>query len=228
MNQENPIRVPSGDAELIACAQKGEERAFEALFNSYKRRVYHLCLRMTGNTSDAEETTQETFLTLFRKIHTFRGESSFSTWLLRVAMNIVLMRRRKRRPDEISLETGNEADESEQQQQDFGSPDRSLENVAQRISLESAIAELPEGYRVVFELHDVLGYQHHEIAEIMGFSVGNSKSQLFKARMRLRKLLGPSLRPQRTTSPPVASKSEVREAKDEPERPRFFCRCPQN
>jgi RNA polymerase sigma-70 factor (ECF subfamily) len=205
MNQENhPIRVPSPDAELIARAQKGEEKAFEALFHSYKRRVYHLCLRMTGNPFDAEETTQETFLMLFRKVHTFRGESSFSTWLLRVAMNIVLMRRRKRKLNEISLEGGTEVEDSEHPQVEFGAPDTTLESMAERVSLQSAIEELPEGYRRVFELHDVLGYQHHEIAEILGCSIGNSKSQLFKARVRLRKLLGPSLRPRRSTAAVVA------------------------
>lgn len=213
MNQESPLKaVLTSDTDLIARAQKGEEKAFEALFHTYKRRVFRLCLRMVGNVSDAEELTQEAFLTLFRKIQTFRGESAFSTWLLRVAMNVVLMRRRKKKLQEVPIDTDNENDDPEWIPTEYGVHDAVLEGLADRVCLEAAVAELPPGYRQVFELHDVLGCQHHEIAEILGYSVGNSKSQLHKARLRLRKLLGPSLRPRRR----MAAAVKATELEEEP------------
>jgi len=160
---------------------------------------------MAGNAADAEETTQEAFLTLFRKIHTFRGESAFSTWLLRITLNILLMRRRKKKLPEVPIEAGNDEEESEWTRSEFGSYDPKLEGAIDRHQLEIAIAELPIGYRQVFELHDVMGYQHHEISEILGYSEGNSKSQLHKARLRLRKLLGNAMRPRRRTSTKVST-----------------------
>ena len=210
MDQEKTALT--SDAELIARAQKGEEKAFEALFHIYKRRVFRLCLRMVGNVSDAEELTQEAFLTLFRKIQTFRGESAFSTWLLRVAMNIVLMRRRKKKLQEVPIDSENENEDPEWAPTEYGAADSVLEGRWYRVCLEAAVAELPPGYRQVFELHDVLGHQHHEIAEILGYSVGNSKSQLHKARLRLRKLLGPRLRPRRRTARAVKATELEEEA----------------
>jgi RNA polymerase sigma-70 factor (ECF subfamily) len=204
---QQPSHPPAliGHDDLIARAQRGDEKAFEALFHTYKRRVYSLCLRMTGIAADAEEATQEAFLTLFRKIHTFRGESAFSTWLLRITLNIMLMRRRKKRLPEVPIEAGNDEEESEWTRSEFGSHDPKLEGVINRHQLDMAIAELPTGYRQVFELHDVMGYQHHEISEILGYSEGNSKSQLHKARMRLRKLLGSHMRPRRRTTTKVST-----------------------
>jgi RNA polymerase sigma-70 factor, ECF subfamily len=191
LHQENqqPQGSP-GDAELIARAQQGDEGAFEALYHAHKRRVYRLCLRMVGNPAEAEELTQEAFLRLFRKIHTFRGESAFSTWLHRLTVNIVLMRLRKKTPNEISVETSEESEQSDRPPVEFGALDLELGGTLDRVSLETAVAKLPEGYRQVFVYYDVLGYEHHEIAAMMDCSVGNSKSQLHKARMRLRKLLG--------------------------------------
>ena len=196
MNQENHSTSASPrDAELISRAQKGEESAFEALFHAYKKRIYLLCLRMIGNAAEAEELTQEAFLQLFRKIHTFRGESAFSTWLHRVAMNISLMRLRKRKKTmDIPMENGDGADKTERPERQFGSADLALTGAIDRMCLDLAVAKLPEGYKRVFELHDVLGYEHNEIAEMLGCSVGNSKSQLHKARLRLRKLLGAGFR----------------------------------
>jgi len=182
------------DAELIARAQRGEESAFEALYHAHKRRVYHLCFRMIGNTAEAEELTQEAFLRVFRKIHMFRGDSAFSTWLHRLSVNVVLMRLRKKRVTEISFESGDDNQESERPPRDFGAPDLSLTGVVDRLTLKRAVAKLPKGCRKVFVLHDVLGCEHHEIAAKLGYTIGNSKSQLHKARMRLRKLLGTSLR----------------------------------
>ncbi len=195
MNQEDQsMTARFSDAELIARAQRGEESAFEALYHAHKRRVYHLCFRMIGNTAEAEELTQEAFLRVFRKIHMFRGDSAFSTWLHRLSLNVVLMRLRKKRVTEISFESGDDNQESERPPRDFGAPDLSLTGVVDRLTLKRAVAKLPKGCRKVFVLHDVLGCEHHEIAAKLGYTIGNSKSQLHKARMRLRKLLGTSLR----------------------------------
>jgi len=195
VSQENQSMPTSfSDAELIARAQRGEESAFEALYHAHKRRVYHLCFRMIGNTAEAEELTQEAFLRVFRKIHMFRGDSAFSTWLHRLSVNVVLMRLRKKRVTEISFECGDDNQESERPPRDFGAPDLSLTGVVDRLTLKRAVAKLPKGCRKVFVLHDVLGCEHHEIAAKLGYSIGTSKSQLHKARMRLRRLLGTSLR----------------------------------
>ena len=140
---------------------------------------------MTGNTAEAEDLTQEAFLQLFRKISTFRGESAFSTWLHRLSVNVVLMHLRKKGLQQVSLD---EVDTSQDEpvKRDYGDDDRRLTGSVDRIGLQRAIADLPPGYRAVFVLHDVEGYEHNEIAEIMHCSVGNSKSQLHKARMKLR------------------------------------------
>jgi RNA polymerase sigma-70 factor (ECF subfamily) len=183
--QKTPAPKAASETQLIARAQQGDEGAFTALFETHKRRVYSLCLRMTGNTAEAEDLAQEAFLQLFRKISTFRGESAFSTWLHRLAVNVVLMRLRKKGLQQISLD---EVDTSQDEpvKRDYGDDDRRLTGSVDRIGLQRAIADLPPGYRAVFVLHDVEGYEHNEIAEIMSCSVGNSKSQLHKARMKLR------------------------------------------
>jgi RNA polymerase sigma-70 factor (ECF subfamily) len=178
------------EAEAIRQASKGDRSVFEYIYRLHSRRVYALCLRMVGNTAEAEDLTQEAFLLLFRKIHTFRGESAFSTWLHRLAVNLVLMRLRKKSPPIGSIEaTPDPEDEAASPSIDTGEPDLLLEGVIDRINLKRCIAQLPVGYRSIFVLHDIQGYQHNEIAEILGRSVGDSKSQLHKARMRLRELL---------------------------------------
>ncbi len=192
MNQDTPTSSASScDAEIIQRAQKGEEKAFEAIFNTYKRKIYYLCLRMIGgNTAEAEELTQEAFMQVFRKIQSFRGESSFSTWLHRVSVNVVLMRLRKKKPIETPIDDAEECQQSERPPKEFGAPDVQLTGLVDRVWIERAVAKLPKGCRQVFLLHDVLGCEHNEIAAMLDYSVGNSKSQLHKARMRLRKLLG--------------------------------------
>ena len=177
----------STETQTIRLAQIGDAAAFERIFQMYGRRVYALCLRMVRNTAEAEDLTQEAFLQLFRKIRTFRGESAFSTWLHRVAVNVVLMRLRKKNLTEIPLENDNE--EEDRYKNEIGAPDPMLSGAIDRIHLDRAIDELAPGYRRTFMLHDVEGYEHKEIAELLGCSVGNSKSQLHKARMRLRNLL---------------------------------------
>jgi RNA polymerase sigma-70 factor (ECF subfamily) len=190
--------IETGDvpeAESIRRAQQGDSAAFERLYRQHSRRVYSLCLRMVGNTAEAEDLTQEAFLQLFRKISTFRGESAFSTWLHRMAVNVVLMKLRKKSGKEASLEQLTEPDEeSGTPRRDFGTLDLKLAGSIDRVHLERAVEQLPPGYKTVFVLHDVQGYEHNEIAEIMGCSIGNSKSQLHKARMRLRDLLQEELR----------------------------------
>ena len=192
---ETPGELP--EAEAIRLAQAGNAAAFERLYRLHNRRVYSLCLRMVGNTAEAEDLTQEAFLQLFRKIATFRGESAFSTWLHRLAVNVVLMRLRKKSATESSLDEMTEPDEeSGGPRRDFGMPDLRLSGSIDRVNLQRAVEQLPPGYKAVFVLHDVQGYEHNEIAEIMGCSVGNSKSQLHKARTRLRDLLQEDLRAQ--------------------------------
>src|SRR5436305_3957143 len=178
------------EAEAIRLAQAGDAAAFEFLYQLHSRRVYALCLRMVNNPADAEDLMQEAFLQLFRKIGTFRGESAFSTWLHRMTVNVVLMRLRKKSLPVASLEETTEPDEDTGgPRRDVGAPDLRLSGAVDRVNLERSIGKLPPGYRTVFVLHDVQGYEHNEIAEIMGCSVGNSKSKLPKARTRSRDLL---------------------------------------
>jgi RNA polymerase sigma-70 factor (ECF subfamily) len=182
------------EEDMIRLAQEGDSTAFEQLYRRYSGRVYAICLRMVRIESEAEDLTQEAFLLLFRKIHTFRGEARFSTWLHRLTINLVLMWLRKRRHPEVSLDTILEPGEEESRPPvEFGAPDLRLNGVVDRLHLNGAIEQLPDGYKEMFLLHDVEGYEHHEIAEILGCSAGNSKSQLYKARVRLRKLLRQAL-----------------------------------
>lgn len=185
------------EATAIRHAQAGDSAAFEFLYQLHGRRVYALCLRMVNNPADAEDLAQEAFLQLFRKISTFRGESAFSTWLHRMTVNVVLMRLRKKSLPTDSLEETIDPDaENSAPKRDVGAPDLRLSGAVDRVNLERSIEKLPPGYRTVFVLHDVQGYEHNEIAGIMGCSVGNSKSQLHKARTRLRELLQEEIRDQ--------------------------------
>ena len=179
-----------GEAEAIEKAKQGDAEAFQALYDRHKRRVYSLCLRMTANTAEAEDLTQEAFLQLYRKIGTFRGESAFSTWLHRLSVNVVLMHLRKKGLPVVSLEETTQASgEEDTPKKDFGTEDVVLAGSIDRLQLQKAVDSLPPGYRTIFVLHDVEGYEHNEIAGIVGCSIGNSKSQLHKARMKLRDLL---------------------------------------
>jgi len=177
------------EADAIHRAQQGDSDSFEALYTFHKRRVYSLCLRMTGNTAEAEDLTQEAFLQLYRKIATFRGESAFSTWLHRLSVNVVLMHLRKKGLPEVSLQETLEPTDEDGPRKDIGSHDQVLDGSLDRVNLQRAVETLPPGYRIIFVLHDIEGYEHNEIAEMMGCSIGNSKSQLHKARMKLREVL---------------------------------------
>ena len=179
----------NAEARAIEEAKRGSAEAFETLYRSHKRRIYSLCLRMTGNPADAEDLTQEAFLQMFRKIGTFRGESAFSTWMHRLAVNMVLMRLRKKGIVTSSLDEPADSENEDSRKREIGAEDEVLTGAVDRMVLERAMQALPPGYRTVFYLHDVEGYEHKEIAGIIGCSVGNSKSQLHKARMKLRELL---------------------------------------
>jgi RNA polymerase sigma-70 factor, ECF subfamily len=172
------------EAEAVEGAKQGDVECFEFLYGLHKRRVYSLCLRMIHDVQAAEDLTQDAFLQLFRKIASFRGESAFSTWLHRLTFNIILMRLRKRGLQEVSLDEP--VDTTEEAPRNYGCEDQNLAGSIDRVILERTVASLPPGYRIAFVLHDVEGYEHNEIAEMLGCSVGNSKSQLHKARVRLR------------------------------------------
>src|SRR5215210_4759455 len=175
----------ASDYELAQRAAAGDMQAFDELFRLYRRLVYGLSLRMTQDVAEAEDVTQEVFVLLFRKIGGFRGEANFTTWLHRLTVNQVLMRLRKnksRREDALE-------DENLQPHDSVRPASPKASQMIDRITLESAIAKLPPGYRAAFILHDVEGYEHEEVARILGCAVGTSKSQLHKARTKLRKLL---------------------------------------
>jgi RNA polymerase sigma-70 factor (ECF subfamily) len=149
---------------------------------------------MTKDVAEAEDLTQEAFLQVFRCVGSFRGDSAFSTWLYRVAVNTVLMKlRRRKAPPLVSLDEPVSA-ESPSLKRDVGRADLRLSGAIDRIALRRAMQELPEGCRQIFALHEVEGYQHHEIAKMLDCSVGNSKSQLHKAKMKMRDLLFPKRR----------------------------------
>jgi RNA polymerase sigma-70 factor (ECF subfamily) len=177
--------APLSDLALAIAAADGDMGAFEQLYTRHNRRVYSLCLRMTQNVAEAEDLAQEAFIQLFRKIGSFRGESAFTTWLHRLTVNQVLMHFRKKR---VKLErTTEEGDTPVQIVR--GTEDPNKMPVLDRIGLDHALKQLPPGYRSVFVLHDIEGHEHEEVAKILGVAVGTSKSQLHKARMKLRRLL---------------------------------------
>jgi RNA polymerase sigma-70 factor, ECF subfamily len=188
LKSNGPDSSPMTDA--VRLAQQGDAGAFELIYQQHSRRVYALCLRTVRDPIEAQDLVQDVFMRVFRKIQTFRGESAFSTWLHRLAANVVLMHLRRKSPPTVSIEAAPDLDdESSSPAIDVGAPDLLLEGSIDRVTLDRCIERLPPGYRAIFVLHDIQGYQHDEIAEIVGRSVGDSKSQLHKARMRLRELL---------------------------------------
>ncbi|HUX45509.1 MAG TPA: sigma-70 family RNA polymerase sigma factor [Terracidiphilus sp.] len=186
---------PYGD-DAVARAQAGDHGAFAHLYGLHKRRIYSLCLRMVNNVAEAEDLTQEAFLQLHRKIGTFRGDSAFSTWMHRLAVNVVLMHLRKKGLALTSLDEAMEPTQDDGPGRSFGAPDLMLTGSIDRLALERAVADLPPGYRLIFVLHDIEGYEHNEIATMLECSIGNSKSQLHKARLKLRDALRTSLQGQ--------------------------------
>src|SRR5215217_9794533 len=177
--------APNSDLALAVAAGKGDMSAFEKLYERHNRRVYSLCLRMTQNAAEAEDLAQEAFIQLFRKIGSFRGDSAFTTWLHRLTVNQCLMHFRKRT---VKFEKTTEEGETPVQIVS-GTANPEKMRIVDKIALDNAIDQLPTGYKNVFVLHDVEGFEHEEVARILGCSVGTSKSQLHKARLKLRKLL---------------------------------------
>lgn len=175
----------AADFELAVAAGKGDMTAFEEIYSRHHRRVYSICLRMLQNTSEAEDLTQDVFIQLYRKIGSFRGDSAFTTWLHRMTVNQVLMHFRKRT---VKFEKTTEEGETPEQIV-TGSTNPHKMQIVDKIALDNAIEQLPNGYKNVFVLHDVEGFEHEEVARILGCSVGTSKSQLHKARLKLQKLL---------------------------------------
>jgi RNA polymerase sigma-70 factor, ECF subfamily len=188
VTEATAARPRSSEHQLISRAIKGEEVAFAELFESHKNHVYSLCLRMTGNVAEAEDLTQDAFIQVFRKLGTFRGDSALSTWIYRVAVNTALMHFRKKALRQVSLDQRPSQD-APKEKFDFCQDDGRLRGTVDRIALIRAIGDLPQGYRTIFILHDVEGYGHQEIARLLKCSVGNSKSQLHKARLKIREAL---------------------------------------
>jgi RNA polymerase sigma-70 factor, ECF subfamily len=184
--EQTPLNISKAtDFELAQVASKGNMAAFEEIYKRHHRRVYSICLRMLQNASEAEDLTQDVFIQLYRKIGSFRGDSAFTTWLHRMTVNQVLMHFRKRT---VKFEkTTEEGDTPEQIVSGTSNPEKM--RIVDKIALDNAIEQLPAGYKNVFVLHDVEGFEHEEVARILGCSVGTSKSQLHKARLKLQKLL---------------------------------------
>jgi RNA polymerase sigma-70 factor (ECF subfamily) len=172
--------------DVLVRAQAGDPDAFSQLYLQHKKRVFAICIGMVRDFSLAEDLTQETFLQLHCKLTCFRGESLFTTWLHRMTVNIVLMRLRKRVLPVVSLDQMMTDIPEEHVGRGFGTYDRTQTGVVDRVAIERAVDTLAPGYRKFFILHDVHGFEHREIASMEGCSLGNSKSQLHKARRALR------------------------------------------
>ncbi len=198
--------------DVIRRAQQGDSDAFSTLFHAHKSRIYSLCLRMTNNTAEAEDLAQDAFLQVFRKLSSFRGDSALSTWLYRIAVNTVLMHFRKKSLIQVSLDEPytSKNDNAKQVRREYGIKDDRLVGSVARLALTRAISELPEGYRTIFLLHEVEGYEHQEIADLLGCSVGNSKSQLHKAKLRIRDFL--ACPPATRTGRPSSTRNESQSA----------------
>jgi RNA polymerase sigma-70 factor (ECF subfamily) len=191
VNRDSNSTATNLGSDLIERARQGDAEAFAALFHAHKARIYALCLRMTKNVTEAEDLVQDAFLHVFRKLSTFRGDSALSTWIYRIAINTVLMNFRRKSFSQVSLDEpyGNHED-AKPIRREYAARDGRLDSCITRLVLTRAISALPCGSREIFLLHEVQGYEHHEIAKMLGCSVGNSKSQLHRAKLRLRHFLG--------------------------------------
>ena len=177
--------VKAADLDLVRRCKQGDATAFEELYRAHSARLYSLLLRMVGGAEDAEDLLQDVFLQAHRKLDSFRGDSSLGTWLYRLAVNQCLDYLRGRQ-SKMSRVTESFEDEAVQEP---ASPAPVVPAAISRVDLERAIARLPEGCRLAFVLHDVEGFAHHEVAGLLGISEGTSKSQVHKARLKLRLML---------------------------------------
>lgn len=187
--QRQPLLFPSksvtvgvGDTALVASVQAGDVDAFEALYKQHAARIYSLASRMAGSPDEGEDLVQEIFLQAYRKLGSFKGDASVGTWLYRLAINHCLdfVRGRRAKMGRVT-DTLDAAGSFE--------PVSPRETPLARLDLERAIEQLPPGCREAFVLHDVEGFDHKEVARLLGIAEGTSKSQVFKARMKLRGLL---------------------------------------
>lgn len=180
--RSNVVRAPMGDSADVALAAAGDRQAFERLYRTHANRVFTLCARMSGSRSRGEELTQDVFVRTWEKLPQFRGESAFSTWLHRLAVNVVLNARK------IEGKHASRTEQSDVEDERRDEMSRAPLHI-ERMDLAQAISGLPEGARKVFVLHDIEGYKHEEIAEMMGITSGGSKAQLHRARLLLREAL---------------------------------------
>jgi RNA polymerase sigma-70 factor, ECF subfamily len=174
--------VRSADIELVERCRRNEPGAFEDLYRLHAGRVYNLTCRFAGNPTDGEDLLQEIFVLVFRKLGSFKGESALSTWIYRLATNHCLDHVRSR-----AARARQATDPLEESDVTVSTTSRPLR--AERLDLERAIAQLPDGYRAAFVLHDVEGFEHHEVAALLGIAEGTSKSQVHKARLKIREYL---------------------------------------
>jgi len=173
-------RLTPSEADLVHSAQQGDRSAFEWLYRTHVGRVYAICLRMSGESGQAEDLTQEIFIRTWKKLGSFQYKSAFSSWLYRLAINVILSHRQQRGRHRLS-----QIDDEEIALVETGGN----RNPAGAIDLERAIAALPSGARTVFVLHDIEGYEHDEIAELTRTAPGTTKAQLHRARKLLREML---------------------------------------
>jgi RNA polymerase sigma-70 factor, ECF subfamily len=178
----------AAELALVQRCRQGELGAFEELYRAHAGRIYGLAMRMLGNAADAEDLLQEIFLAAHRKLETFRGEAALGTWLYRLATNQILDHVRSRAARTGQLTDG--LDDASLLPDAMGH--RLGDRAIDRVDLERALAQLPEGCRAAFVLHDIEGLEHQEVADVLGIAEGTSKSQVHKARLRLRGLLGRS------------------------------------
>ena len=164
----------------VARAAAGDRRAFERLYRAHADRIFSLCARMCGDRAVAEELTQDVFVRAWEKLGLFRGDSAFGTWLHRLAVNVVLNARKG---------DGRRRSRIDESVEDLETLPHATEHLGERMDLQAAIAALPPGARRVFVLHDVQGFKHEDIAELLGMTSGGSKAQLHRARMLLREAL---------------------------------------
>ncbi len=190
--------------DMIMRARQGDSEALAQLYRSYRDNVYRICLRMVRNPSDAEDLVQETFLRVIKKIHTFRGDSQFTTWLYRVTKNVALMQLRKPKFATLDFDEARDRDEFLESINRAGSQPDADAQATDGVLLETAIQQLPSGYGKVLVLHDVLGYRHTEISKMTGITANNSKSRLCRARRMLRGVLQSPM-PVPTMPPPSAA-----------------------
>jgi len=218
LSQSNEIKMHNATGEdvnsqdeMIMRARQGDREALAQLYRSYRENVYRICLRMVRNPSDAEDLAQETFLRVINKIHTFRGDSQFSTWLYRVTKNVALMQLRKPKLATMDFDDARDMDEFIESVNRARGTSEAESHATDGVLLEAAIQQLPSGYGKVLVLHDVLGYRHAEISKMTGITAGNSKSRLCRARRMLRGVLQSPL-PEATTPPPTAMVCQTRVA----------------